>query len=100
MASINNLAARRVFWCQRCGTLKTETYTGTPDDWFVEVEAPKLVERCRRFAPSLERLPEHTGVETAWHRLGIAESINLPADLPVTAGEPELEQLRRQPGGD
>lgn len=39
--------SRRVFWCPRCGSLKTITGAAGAQP-FVKSEAPKLVERARR----------------------------------------------------
>ncbi len=52
-------------WCPRCGTLN--------DD--VGVAMPMLVERCRKFGPTL-------GARwgSLWVQLGIEESIRLPAE--------------------
>lgn len=57
-----------MYHCPRCGTL-----TNCPIDGAVSV--PALVQRCRDFAPALTTYQ----VET-WNRLGIAESINTPAE--------------------
>jgi hypothetical protein len=80
-------AHRRTFWCPRCGTIKTEFDVTVTDDFGGSVRrvneehgTPFLVTSCRRFAPSLKALSPYTGAETAWHRLGIPEAINLPAD--------------------
>lgn len=70
-----------VFWCPRCGTIRTRMDTmpaGESDD-----AVPKLVERCREFgklqylvpAPSEERTAIHR-MRDEWKRLGIAESIH------------------------
>jgi hypothetical protein len=42
MASINDVAAFKIFHCPRCGTLKTETYTGDPQNWHVETYVPGM----------------------------------------------------------
>jgi hypothetical protein len=44
------------------------------------VYVPKLVERCRAFAadPLLPLLAVSGEVGKLWHRLGIAESLNIP----------------------
>lgn len=67
MHNIGTAGVAGVFWCPRCGTLKT----GDPEP---DIFTPKLVERCREFAKS--DYPElHSG--QLWTRLGIAESINV-----------------------
>ncbi len=78
MEGIGDAAARRIFHCPRCGTVKIETYTGDPNAWAVDVFVPKLVQRCRDFA---ERMPKEAafGRWSDWHRLGIAEAIDPPA---------------------
>jgi len=81
MASIGDVAVRRIFHCERCGTVKIETYTGDPQKWEVEVYVPKLVERCRIFESSLAP-DSQSGGGIDWRRLGIAESINLPEARP------------------
>lgn len=60
--------ANDVFWCPRCGTI----LMGHMGDTGI----PKLVERCRAFRE------EFWANETPpiWDRLGIAESINIPAE--------------------
>ncbi len=72
-----------LFWCPRCGTLKRANTTVGAS------EAPKLVERCRLFELGFQpqRLlgvvdPKEAQwqMAQAWHRLGIAEAINLPAE--------------------
>lgn len=65
------------FLCPRCGTVKVQ-YLANPNAESVYV--PKLVERCRNFeTDSLLPLLAVSGeIGKLWHRLGIAESINLP----------------------
>ena len=64
-----------VHWCPRCGTLRLTTPRGHVND-----EPPKLVARCREFEKQTADLdPPILG---DWRRLGIAESINPPADRP------------------
>lgn len=65
-----------VFWCPRCGTLNV-TSMGTPD----RVVAPKLVDRCRKFAIG-GLLLDAEMARSAWDGLGIAESIHKPEDRP------------------
>lgn len=78
MESINDVAVYRIFVCPRCGTVKTEVYTGDPNNWHVEVYVPKLVERCREFRKVMT-----DGADACeWARLGIAESIDLPENRP------------------
>ena len=80
-----------IFWCPRCGTLKT------PGE---REEAPKLVERCREFAIVIypiapaNFMSNLNSVQTAfaeaviqsiyarWAQMGIAESINVPSERP------------------
>lgn len=83
MASIGDVAARRVFHCERCGTVKIETYTGDPQNWRVEVYTPKLVERCREFEQQLNVV---TTSARNWRTLGIAESINTPENRKYKSG--------------
>ncbi len=63
--------ARALFWCPRCGTLLDRD---TP----ISITTPMLVLRCRDFA---ERMPKEAafGRWSDWHRLGIAEAIDVPA---------------------
>ena len=84
----------RIFQCPRCGTTKKTTLVLARDghggksvaDVSEVVFVPKLVERCREFegwmssqGKDLRRFyPE--GIREELHRLGIAESINLPGD--------------------
>lgn len=63
-----------VFWCPRCGTLRSLSVTNLPTD-----TTPKLVERCRELEKEVHAAAgEAPWVETAWVRLGVGESINLP----------------------
>lgn len=80
MASINDVAAYRIFVCERCGTVKTDTYTGDPKNWHTQIYVPKLVERCREFEGMLTLVT--SGDAGPWRRLGIAEAINLPENRP------------------
>lgn len=58
------------FWCPRCGTLKMERYaSGT---------TPLLVDRVRAFGDNSR--PILQGERDLWLRLGVEESIRLPAD--------------------
>ena len=61
-----------IFHCGRCGTL-----IGCYSDGSAVV--PKLVERCREFSAGWD---ENDPAAILWHRLGIAESINVPANRP------------------
>jgi hypothetical protein len=81
-------AGRRVFWCNRCGTVKTETAgvfnpdSGDPRrETFTESESPLLVRRCREFEKHEHGLAI-VGPRTRrlWVSGGIADAINLPAD--------------------
>jgi hypothetical protein len=65
---------RQLFWCPRCGTLRDELASSN--------HIPKLVERCRRF-DELVGATVSGQSKHHWHTLGIAESINLPADRPA-----------------
>lgn len=58
-------------WCPRCGTL-----LGCPDG--IEVDVPALVNRCRRFANHF-RADEDGLLMQSWEVLGVAESIETPA---------------------
>jgi hypothetical protein len=53
-------AGRRVFWCPRCGSLKTDlkTESAAPHggDNYTESESPKLVERVRDLLGMLNHL--------------------------------------------
>lgn len=63
------------FQCPICGTVMIKDYRNKQEAVYV----PALVERCREFEAAFN--PQlHT---PAWHTLGIAESINLPADRPA-----------------
>ena len=69
----------RRHWCPRCGTIRTVFFTLNGGDT-VEDYVPKLVERCREFEPCLWPLDSvNPKFRETWHRIGIAESINLPA---------------------
>ena len=63
-----------IFWCPRCGTLKTEG--NVP-----ESEAPMLVDRCRKFGETLG-----PSWRQLWHMLGIEESIALPLERTAAHG--------------
>jgi hypothetical protein len=64
----------RVFWCPRCGTLRT---TGR----FEGDDVPKLVVRCRAFETTFPPgNPPSVSYGDEWRRLGIVESINRPED--------------------
>ena len=63
------------FLCPRCGTVRMYE---AGDEGNAEVYVPKLVGRCRTFEGQFWP----TGPAPIWRRLGIAESINLPADRP------------------
>ena len=67
----------RIYWCQRCGTLKTKGA-------IPEHEAPMLVERVRRFR-NICNGGDGLNAEQAslWHRLGIGESIEREAEPKV-----------------
>lgn len=76
-ADVPAVGGRPVFWCPRCGTLCHGN----------DCEAPKLVERCREWEVALwgclAEIPISPEVlKEQWHRVGIAESINLPGNRP------------------
>jgi hypothetical protein len=74
MASIAH-ETLHIWQCERCGTLKTQHFLGIdPPNFYV----PKLVGRCREFAQRFDQ-PAKV-LAQMWRHLGIAESINLPAD--------------------
>jgi uncharacterized C2H2 Zn-finger protein len=64
---------RGCFWCPRCGTIRTTSKDET-EQWVNTDDVPKLVERCREIERSAHPVP----LFQMWHRLGIAEAINLP----------------------
>lgn len=78
MASLGYADGGTIWHCERCGTIKHDNfYVDAP----AKVYVPKLVERCRRFAtllPAIELSPAKVADE--WRHIGIAESINLPAN--------------------
>ncbi len=81
MQTVAAVPGRHVFWCPRCGTLKTAHAAG--DD----VERPNLVVRCRAFEECFET-DKHLGNRLAyavpvWRQLGIAESIHVPEERPA-----------------
>lgn len=65
-------------WCPTCGTIK---------GCDIEPHAPALVSYARKFEKVLggtEHLdPTPSELRMAWHRLGVAESINVSADRPA-----------------
>lgn len=80
MHGIGNVPAvggEPVFWCPRCGTLEDHT------NGITDVVAPKLVSWCREFkAQTAGRVP--VPLVEVWHRLGICEAINVPANRGCT----------------
>jgi endogenous inhibitor of DNA gyrase (YacG/DUF329 family) len=59
------------YWCPRCGSILPCSES--------HAVAPALVERCRQLeAKGLQYMNLRD-----WHKLGIAESINLPAARPA-----------------
>lgn len=67
-------ANRKIYHCPRCGTLCETMRDGVLGR--TEDTVPSLVERCRKFAAMF---PGTCNVYMdQWHRLGIAEAINLP----------------------
>lgn len=91
MHNINYVAVYRIFLCPRCGTVKTETYTGDPKNWRVEVHTPKLVERCRALLDLTYRValsPDGPEKEAAADRVigamqSVAEASRPPRDRPA-----------------
>lgn len=69
-----------IFWCPRCGMLKTNS-----DEYI-----PTLVDRCRRFETHSFKPQTAEEIIPQWHRLGIAASINVPADRPGKPARGEL----------
>lgn len=67
-AVVRTATAEFFFHCPRCGTLQVGD----------KVYVPALIERCRKFGDTLG--PEWAKL---WHRLGIAEAINLPEARPA-----------------
>lgn len=62
-----------IFHCPRCGTTKNRDGSCT---------VPKLVDRIRELESGYVRPDEYPPLTSDWRRLGIAESINLPANRP------------------
>ncbi len=64
-----------VFRCPRCGTMTVHWAGNSRSDTYV----PKLVERVREFRRLHgTNLDEHMAAD--WHRLGLDESVNPPAE--------------------
>ena len=80
----------RFFWCGRCGTLKM--IAGR--DQFETIEAPALVERCRKLWAG----PVSPADRQLWHSLGMVESI-YPEAARVADPEytPSLGEALRNP---
>jgi endogenous inhibitor of DNA gyrase (YacG/DUF329 family) len=82
MECLGVMEDEKLFLCPRCGTIR---------HWG-QTHVPKLVERCRQF----EKNPDvHLPKLGVWHRLGIAESINLLGDRPGDASAKLEEQRQR-----
>lgn len=64
---------RRVFWCPRCGTLKTITQAVTVKEEFEESESPKLVARARLLADAMDH--NDRGVQN--HLMAVKESVGV-----------------------
>lgn len=62
--------------CMRCGTMTHTNGEGT----HVAIYTPKLLLRCRDFESTYLAPTGPIPVFTDWHKLGISESIHLPAD--------------------
>lgn len=69
IGAVPAVGGQPVFWCPRCGTVEDHA------DGITDVGVPKLVERCRAFAAETR-----ADLLEGWQRLGVAESIHLPAD--------------------
>lgn len=78
MKHIGHNRSHSVYWCPGCGTIKDDNPHS--DDAVREAAAPKLVSQCREYASHFckENIAQY--YRNTWNRLGIAESINLPAD--------------------
>lgn len=61
------------FWCPRCGTIKRKGDV-------IDVEAPKLVERCRTLETEFIFGDEYPPLTNRWPSLGIAEAICQPSE--------------------
>jgi hypothetical protein len=78
MQGVSTDGAMKFYWCPRCGTLRTrETWEQAPPD--DDDAVPMLVERCRKYALNRLQTPQSLDYDE-WCRLGIAESINVPAE--------------------
>lgn len=71
MQNIAEPGTTPAWWCPRCGSICT---LHVPD-----TKAPALVHRCRE----MQALNVGLTFRVDWKRLGIAESINLPANRPT-----------------
>lgn len=63
-----------VFWCPRCGTIRTLYSPTKMDD-----DAPSLPHRVRAFLAELET-GAYPKLDTIAHRIGLEESCTLPAE--------------------
>ena len=71
------------YQCPRCGTSVVLCHGVPNGPGNPRVYVPQLVERCREFAGKMNLGPLSNSLAVdEWRRLGIAESINLPAARP------------------
>jgi hypothetical protein len=81
--SLGVLQGRAHYWCPRCGTLRSHCGYDADSNPIYDDGTPKLVERCRQFEKATDGLGRMAMTwHQTWARLGIAESINVPADRP------------------
>lgn len=74
MQSLGYCDGGTVWHCPRCGTVKHhDQFAGEAPP---KIYVPALVARCRQLPDAMRFMP--LAFEEAWHRLGIAESINTP----------------------
>ncbi len=77
MMKVGEAMGESLFWCARCGTIKTQTRLSP--DGKDEVAAPVLVGRCRQFEEEVVgRECSAKTVADVWRRRGVQESINTP----------------------
>lgn len=68
---------RQFFWCPRCGTLQTVSESR------LYLDAPMLVERCRKFELYMQGVAGFQDALAMFHTIGVSESINLPENRPT-----------------
>ncbi len=66
-------AAREMWHCPRCGTLRIRSWNGNA--WLINDYVPRLVERCQEIQ---KEVILDLKIWCHWNRLGIREAINLP----------------------